>query len=120
MIEALLKRENICIGHNTIHRILVKHGLNNPLENPRKTRDKTRFERLHSNSLWQTDFKLTEYDTWMITFLMTPRIVAQGKKEAQKILDGLSTRNRITDSVYNNGAFFDCRMSSPKTSNLKL
>lgn len=25
-----------------------------------------------------------------------PRIVAQGKKEAQKILDGLSTRNRVT------------------------
>ncbi|MBE3095139.1 MAG: site-specific DNA-methyltransferase, partial [Actinobacteria bacterium] len=25
-----------------------------------------------------------------------PKIVAQGKKEAQKILDGLSTRNRIT------------------------
>ena len=27
-----------------------------------------------------------------------PKIVAQGKKEAQKILDGLSARNRITDS----------------------
>lgn len=25
-----------------------------------------------------------------------PKIVAQGKKEAQKILDGLSTRNRVT------------------------
>ncbi len=25
-----------------------------------------------------------------------PKIIAQGKKEAQKILDGLSTRNRIT------------------------
>ena len=25
-----------------------------------------------------------------------PKIVAQGKKEAQKILDGLSGRNRIT------------------------
>jgi len=35
-IEAELKRKGISIGHNTIHRILVKHGLNNPLDKPRK------------------------------------------------------------------------------------
>jgi transposase InsO family protein len=30
---------------------------------------KRRFERMHSNSLWQADFKLTEDDRWMLTFL---------------------------------------------------
>jgi len=68
-IEALLKRENVNIGHNAIHRILVKHGLNNPLDNPRRTWGKNRFEREHSNSLWQTDFMMTVDDKWMVTFL---------------------------------------------------
>lgn len=68
-IEAELRRQGISLGHNTIHRLLVRHGLNNPLENPRKTWGNTRFEREHSNSLWQADFKLTLDDRWMITYL---------------------------------------------------
>jgi len=68
-IEAELKRQGIKISHNTIHRILVKHGLNNPIDKPRRKWGKKRFEREHSNSLWQADFKLTEDDKWMITFL---------------------------------------------------
>ena len=32
-------------------------GLNNPVDRPRRTRGKKRFERKHSNSLWQADFK---------------------------------------------------------------
>lgn len=68
-IEALLKRQNIHVGHSTIYRILKKHGLSNPIDKPRKTWGKTRFEREHINSLWQTDFKLTNNDNWMVTFL---------------------------------------------------
>ena len=41
------------VGHNAIHRILIKAGLNNPIEAPRKVWGKRRFERLYSNNLWQ-------------------------------------------------------------------
>jgi putative transposase len=57
------------VSHRTIHRILVEAGLNNPIEMPRKVWGKRRFEREHNNSLWQADFKLTERDEWMISFL---------------------------------------------------
>jgi putative transposase len=57
------------VSHRTIHRILVKAGLNNPISTPRKVWGKRRFERTHSNSLWQADFKLTSQDEWMISCL---------------------------------------------------
>ena len=57
------------VSHTTIHKILNQAGLNNPIETPRRVWGKRRFERAHSNSLWQADFKLTEQDEWMISFL---------------------------------------------------
>jgi len=57
------------VSHRTIHRILVKAGLNNPISAPRRVWGKHRFEREHSNSLWQADFKLTEQDEWMTSYL---------------------------------------------------
>ena len=57
------------ISHNLIYRILVEEGMNQPLDFVRKTWGKRRFERMHSNSLWQADFKLTEDDEWLLTFL---------------------------------------------------
>jgi len=72
-IEGYLKNYGaegvIAVGHNTIHRVLFKAGLNNPIEAPRKVWGKRRFERLYSNNLWQADFKMTEKDEWMISFL---------------------------------------------------
>lgn len=67
-IEGYLKHHGIHVGHNVIYRSLCKEGLNNPLTEPRKTWGTTRFQREHSNSLWQSDFKLTENDYWMISF----------------------------------------------------
>ena len=57
------------ISHNLIYRILVEEGINQPLDFIRKTWGKRRFERMHSNSLWQADFKLTEDDEWLLTYL---------------------------------------------------
>jgi len=57
------------VGHNTIHRIIIAAGLNHPIDKPRKVWGRRRFEREHSNSLWQTDFKMTEDDEWMISYL---------------------------------------------------
>lgn len=68
-IAAYMKRDGINIGHNTVHRYICDAGLNKPLDNPRKTWGKKRFQREHPNSLWQADFKLAEDDNWMITYL---------------------------------------------------
>jgi len=57
------------ISHNLIYRILVEEGVNQPIDFIRKTWGKRRFERMHSNSLWQADFKLTADDRWLLTFL---------------------------------------------------
>lgn len=57
------------IDHRTVYRYICKEGLNNPIDKPRKTWGKKRFEREHSNSLWQADFKLLDDDSWMLTFM---------------------------------------------------
>jgi len=57
------------ISHRTIHKILVQTGLNNPISTPRKTWGKRRFQRPYSNNLWQSDYKMTETDEWMISYL---------------------------------------------------
>ena len=71
-IEGYLKnycREATPVGHNAIHRILVKAGLNNPILAQRKIWGKHRFQRPYSNNLWQSDFKMTDSDEWMISYL---------------------------------------------------
>jgi putative transposase len=57
------------VGHTTIHKILNEAGLNNPIAKPRRIWGKRRFQRARSNELWQADFKLTEQDEWMISYL---------------------------------------------------
>ena len=69
------------IGHNKIHQILVENGLNMPLDFVRKTWGTKRFERDHSNSLWQTDFKLLDNDNWICTFLDDHSRFLPGGKE---------------------------------------
>ncbi len=56
-------------SHTTIHKYLIQTGLNHPTDKPRKVWGRRRFEREHSNSLWQADFKLTTDDEWMISYL---------------------------------------------------
>ena len=72
-IEGYLKNYGgkgvIAVGHNTIHRIFFEAGLNSPIQAPRKVWGKRRFQRPYSNNLWQSDFKMTETDEWMISFL---------------------------------------------------
>jgi transposase len=57
------------VSHTTIHKILNQAGLNNPIPKPRRVWGKRRFQRPYSNNLWQSDFKLTEQDEWMISYL---------------------------------------------------
>jgi len=70
-IEGYLRNyaKQTTVSHTTIHKILMKSDLNNPVPKPRRVWGKRRFQRLYSNSLWQADFKLTEDDEWMISYL---------------------------------------------------
>jgi len=68
-IAGMLRNKGMKIGHNTAYRIICANGLNKPIQTPRRIFGKTRFERLHSNSLWQADFKQTDGDDYMISFL---------------------------------------------------
>ena len=48
---------SIHIPHNKIHKLLVKRGLNKQIGKKRKTWGKKRWERQHSMTLWQGDWK---------------------------------------------------------------
>jgi len=67
-IAGHLSNKGFPIDHNRVYRVICEAGLNHPLGKPRKTWGKKRFEREHSNSLWQADFKLCSDDWWMISF----------------------------------------------------
>jgi hypothetical protein len=60
----------IYIPHNKIYKLFVQKGLNKAIQNPRKTWGKKRWEREHSMSLWQADWKDTNSDdkNLMMTF----------------------------------------------------
>ena len=67
-IAGYLRMQGTPIGHMTVYRILRSSGLNRPLPKPRVKRSYTRWEREHSNSLWQCDLKLVG-PRWLITIL---------------------------------------------------
>lgn len=62
-------KDIVPLPHNRIYRILIEHGLNQPLGCQRRTWGKKRFVRSHAMSLLQADWKLTQKDEWMLTFL---------------------------------------------------
>lgn len=69
-IEGLLDKEGIHVPHNKIHSILRESGLVEP--EPKKARryNYIRWERKHSNSLWQTDFCwVSKLDCWLTAWL---------------------------------------------------
>jgi len=67
-IAGCLRHKGFKVDHNIVYKIICEEGLNNPIDKPRKTWGKKRFERTHSNSLWQADFKLCSDDYWMISY----------------------------------------------------
>src|SRR3989344_7271265 len=69
-IEGILDLESIHLPHNKIHEILNDAGLvdNNPKKGKRYKY--VRWERNHSNSLWQTDFCwISKLDRWLTAWL---------------------------------------------------
>lgn len=74
------------ISHKKIYAILVEEGLNLPIDFVREVWGKTRFVRLHSNTLWQTDFKLLDNDNWICTYIDDhARFITGGKEFSENI-----------------------------------
>lgn len=67
-IAGHLRHKGFSIDHNQAYLIICDAGLNHPIAAPRKVWGTKRFEREHSNSLWQADFKLCNDDYWMISY----------------------------------------------------
>lgn len=66
----LEKHHNIHFPHNRIHRLLIQKGMNEPIQKPRKTWGKKRWERKHSMSLLQADWKDVNVEPGpMLTFI---------------------------------------------------
>lgn len=126
-IEGHLDRHyGIHIPHNKIYQLLKNKGLNKPIGEPRKTWGKKRWERLHSMSLWQGDWKDINSDDEkpMITFYDDhSRFVVVSKK-----YDEATTENTIKTVDYafkrygkpeqiltDNGTQFTCTRSDRPT-----
>ena len=67
-IAGYLRTQGKPVGHMTVYRIPCTSGLNQPLTRPRIKRTYQRWQRMHSNSLWQCDLKLVGAE-WLITIL---------------------------------------------------
>ncbi len=92
-LESRIERDTgIHIPHNRIYKIMLEGGL--IMENPRKKRQRkyVRFERKHSMSLWQGDWKYLDNGTWLIAFLddASRRIMCYG------VFDNATTENTIS------------------------
>ena len=92
-LEKKIERKyGLHIPHNRIYRILLEEG--KIMENPkkRKRRKYVRFERKHSMSMWQGDWKLLDNGKWLIAFMddASRRIMCYG------IFDNATTENTIS------------------------
>jgi len=67
-IAGYLAKEKMQVSHMTAYRILRQAGLNHPLTKPRIKRTYRRWQRMHSNSLWQCDLKLVP-PKWLMGIL---------------------------------------------------
>lgn len=101
ILEQVIKiHYGVAIPHNTIYRVMLMHKL--VVENPKKKRQRkwVRFERDHSISLWQGDWKEVDFKgskQWIIAFLDdSSRLIT-----CYGIFSSPATENTIT--VLNNG-----------------
>jgi putative transposase len=67
-IAGHLRLQGLPVGHMTVYRILCQSNLNKPLQKPRVKRSYIRWERKHSNTLWQCDLKIVGSE-WLVTIL---------------------------------------------------
>ena len=126
-IEGHLDRHyNTHIPHNRIYQLLKGKGLNKPIGEPRKTWGKKRWERLHSMSLWQGDWKDTNTDNEipMITFyddhsrfIVVSRKYAEATTEnvIRAVENAFRRYGRPEQILTDNGSQFTCTRSDQPT-----
>jgi putative transposase len=80
---------NVHIPHNAIHRLFVRNNMNKPIGEPRRTWGKRRWERLHSMSLWQVDWKdiNTEFNPMLTFYDDHSRFVAASKRFTEATME---------------------------------
>jgi len=87
--------QGIHIPHNRIYRVLLNHGLVEINMKKRQQRKYIRFERAHSMSLWQGDWKEFELDgskKWLVAFMDdSSRLIT-----CYGVFDSPTTENTIT------------------------
>lgn len=98
----------IHIPHNKIHQLLKDKGLNKPIGQPRKTWGKKRWERKHSMSLWQGDWKdvnsphnpmLTFYDDHSRFITASRRFPEATMENSIKLLERAFKRYGIPEQI---------------------
>jgi len=67
-IAGYLGHRGFAVDHHKVYSVICEAGLNHPITMLRKTWGTRRFQREHSNSLWQADFKLCDDDYWMVSY----------------------------------------------------
>ena len=67
-LAALLEKDGVKLSHNQVYKVLKAKGLIHSQKNKHKKHDWVRFERKHSLSLWQADWKLLKNGNWIIAF----------------------------------------------------
>jgi len=77
------------IPHNRIYGLFKQSGLNNPIGQPRKTWGKKLWERVHSMSLWQVDWKdiNTEWEPMVTYYDDHSRFVVASKRFAEATME---------------------------------
>lgn len=87
------------IPHNKIHQLFIRKGLNKPIGKPRKTWGKRRWERKHSMSLWQGDWKdiNTEFNPMMTFYDDHSRCVVASRRYAEATMENTI---RLVESAF--------------------
>jgi len=83
------QHHGIHIPHNKIHQLLIQRELNKPIGKPRKTWGKRRWERKHSMSLWQGDWKdiNTEFNPMLTFYDDHSRFIVASRRFTEATMD---------------------------------
>lgn len=126
-IEGHLEQHyGIHIPHNRIYQLLKMKGLNKPIGKPRKTWGKKRWEREHSMSLWQGDWKdinsddqipmITFYDDHSRFVVVSRRVEEATMDNTIKAVDYAFKRyGKPSQILTDNGTQFTCTRSDKPT-----
>jgi len=68
-IVRAMEADDLRVAEGSVYAIVRRLDLNEPLPRPRRKHAYVRFERDHSNSMWQTDWKQLDGGAWLTAYL---------------------------------------------------